>query len=188
MRGCDFLEEAPIQLRQAFRSQALQFTPDGIRIPPQLGDVYALAGIGQQVEPLNATLQHLERAAIIAALDLIVSDADLQYGAIEIAHWSGGRHPLFFKEIVLPIVFAAIEKLETLRRQRWKSLVALASESRHGSVVRHTRQLGDESAQLSVKLGPSQSQVGAHEYGIGPGCRVVVHEANRDAAGGGVCL
>ena len=83
---------------------------DGVGIAAQLGDVNALAGLGEPVEPLDAALEHFEGAAIVAAFDLVVGDADLEDGAVEVADGAGGFHPECFEEVVLLVVLAAIEE------------------------------------------------------------------------------
>ena len=81
----DLCKQRAVKLLDAIRPQGDERGIDAVDVGPEGGHVHAPACIRQWIESLAHTQQHLDRATVVALLDLIVGDPDLQDTSVEIA-------------------------------------------------------------------------------------------------------
>ena len=116
---------------------------------------------------MDTPLQHLQGAAVIAFFDVIIGDANLQDGAVEVANGPVGDKPQFFKDIVLAVKLSRVELAYAFESQRREGFLTFATQPRQGLRVGQASMGRDKLAEVARQLGPGQSQIGAGHDGVG---------------------
>ena len=112
-RGNRF-ESAIVQLVNVIRPQPTQFFLYNQGIRSELSNIHPQQGFTKRCEVALSPLEHLQRAVVVAAGDLVVGQPDLQDPLVEVSFGGVCFHPAFLQGLMGLVIIPLVKELNTL--------------------------------------------------------------------------